>query len=152
MRQITVTVYVVADAELKSSKNNGTPYISMRVANNEFVKKDGDENVYDTKFFIVTSFDKRDLHLYKYYKKGSKLIIEGDYSDDLYTNPNTNIISISRRITANRIWFNSDKKNSIENNNVKSGMEQEIVNVEIPVKTNGIEQIVDITDIDDLPF
>lgn len=151
MRQITITAYAVSDAELRSSKNVGTPYIFLRVANTEFVKKDGDENVYDSKFFIVTSFAKRDLYLYKYYKKGSKLIVEGDYDDKLYTNPNTNKVSIDRMIIANRIWFNSDKKSFVEDKDVKK--EQEVVNVEIPVSRNTeVEQVVDITDIDDLPF
>ena len=116
MREITITAHVVVDAEIKSSKVDGQPYLSMKVANNEFKEKnDKGENVYDTTYYLVTSFNKRHLKMANYYKKGSSLIIVGDYSDSIYTSATSGKTLINRNIIASEIYFNSTDRKDTRN-------------------------------------
>lgn len=152
MRQLTVTVHVVSDAELKSTKSDGQPYVYMRVGSNEYKGKNGNEDTYDTCYYRVVSFNKRDIILVKYYKKGRSLIIEGDYSDSLYTSQTDGNTYISREIVASRIWFNGDRKSSGQtyNSDKQNEIKYKPRNVEVEMQRD--IDITSIEDTDDLPF
>ena len=151
MRKITISAHVVSNAEVKSSKSDGQPYLSLRVANNEFKGKSNNEDVYDTHYYSVTSFNKKDIALAKYFTKGSRLIIDGRYSDSIYTNPETNRVSINRNIIASDIFFNGEKhKDNAANAN--SQQAQNIVrNVQI-MQQKPQPQVAQLINDDDLPF
>lgn len=110
MRQIMITGRLGSDAEIKQTKQ-GQNYISFRIANNEY----GDaEN--DTHWYRVTSFNNRYVNMSKYLKKGSAVIIIGDYKDELYQN-NEGRCMISRDIVANVINFNETSPRQDNNGN-----------------------------------
>ena len=97
MRQITVTGFLAADAEIKMSKQ-GNAYLSFRMANHEY-------NEEKAQWYNVSTSIPHLINIGKHLKKGSNVIITGDYSDDIYqTKQGT--CDISRSIRAFSINFN----------------------------------------------
>ena len=153
MRKISISAHVVTNAEVKSSKTDGQPYLSLRVANNEFKGKVNNEDVYDTHYYSVTSFNKKDIALAKYFTKGSRLIIDGRYSDSIYTNPETNRVSINRNIIASDIFFNGEKHRDGNVNSNAQQAQNAVRNVQVTqqVAQPNVAQTNNVGD-DDLPF
>lgn len=115
MRQQTITGHVVADAEVKVSKN-GKPYLEFRFANNEY----GDEDGY-TFWVRVSSYNPSLINLAKFYTKGKSLIITGKYKDRAYINKDGKP-EVGRDITASAIEFNGEtRQNNGENNEKPQG-------------------------------
>ena len=118
MRQITITGFLAADAEVKMSKQ-GNAFIQFRMANNEY----NEDKPY---WFTVTSNIPFYVNMAKYFKKGSNVIVTGDYTDDIYQTK-TGTCDISRNIRAVAIYFNNsgrqnneDKTTSNESTAVKT--------------------------------
>lgn len=160
MRQITITGFLAADAEIKMSKQ-GNAYLSFRMANHEY-------NEEKAQWYNVTSSIPHLINIGKHLKKGSNVIITGDYSDDIYqTKQGT--CDISRSVRAFSINFNgggNSKQNSetknIETSKVES-TNQKITkhsDVEITMgefkpqnETKNVSSTsVSMDDDDDLPF
>lgn len=76
MRKLIVTGRLGGDPEVKTTKN-GTAYTTFRIANQEY----GDEN---TSWITVTVWDSAQQNFCKNLKKGSSVIIDGDYTDRIY--------------------------------------------------------------------
>lgn len=163
MREITITGNVVANAEMKTGRTNGQPYVLMKVANNEYKGKQDGQDIYDTHFYMVVCFNKRELSLVKYFLKGSRVIVSGDYSDSIYTNPANGKVYIDRQVVAHKIWFNSEgKKNNGETSangtsetstvSVQRQNNNEIKNIQvnIPKEQETVQSVSN--DYDDLPF
>lgn len=110
MRQIMITGFLGADAEVKQTKQ-GMPYITFRVGNSEYSDAQN-----ETHWYRVTSFNNRYVNMSKYLKKGTNVIIYGDYKDELYQN-NEGRCMISRDITANYITFNGNNNSNGNNGN-----------------------------------
>ena len=105
MRQITLNGFLAADAEVKMSKQ-GNAYLSFRMANNEY-------NEEKTYWYNVTSNIPFYVNMAKHFKKGSNVIVTGDYSDDIYQTK-TGTCDISRNIRAVAIYFNNSNRQSSE--------------------------------------
>lgn len=105
MRQITVNGFLAADAEVKMSKQ-GNAYLSFRMANNEY-------NEDKPHWYTVTSNIPFYVNMTKYFKKGSNVIVTGDYSDDIYQTK-SGTCDISRNIRAVAIYFNNTNRQTSE--------------------------------------
>lgn len=105
MRQITLNGFLAADAEVKMSKQ-GNAYLSFRMANNEY-------NEEKTHWYNVTSNIPFYVNMAKHFKKGSNVIVTGDYSDDIYQTK-TGTCDISRNIRAVAIYFNNTNRQTSE--------------------------------------
>lgn len=114
MRQITINGFLAADAEVKMSKQ-GNAYLSLRMANNEY-------NEEKPHWYNVTSNIPFYVNMAKHFKKGSNVIVTGDYSDDIYQTK-TGTCDISRNIRAVAIYFNNSGR---QNNEEKAPMENSI--------------------------
>lgn len=104
MRTIEVSGRIAANAEKKISKN-GREYLYFRIGNNEFNDKD-DNGQQKTYWITVTSFNQRHFGMLQYLTKGKPIIVNGEYSDRIYTNKTTGAPEIGREIVANAIYFN----------------------------------------------
>lgn len=95
-----------ADAELKTSKNNGNQFVTMRVASNDFAN--GERT---TTWVNVVWTGERAIKMSEYMKKGSSVIIHGTGRFSTYTDKNNaNVVSID--VFADRIDFDSNSSNS----------------------------------------
>ena len=114
MRQITINGFLAADAEVKMSKQ-GNASLSLRMANNEY-------NEEKHHWYNVTSNIPFYVNMAKHFKKGSNVIVTGDYSDDIYQTK-TGTCDISRNIRAVAIYFNNSGR---QNNEEKAPTENSI--------------------------
>jgi single stranded DNA-binding protein len=105
MRQIKLNGFLAADAEVKMSKQ-GNAYLSFRMANNEY-------NEEKTHWYNVTTNIPFYVNMAKHFKKGSNVIVTGDYSDDIYQTK-TGTCDISRNIRAVAIYFNNSGRSGGE--------------------------------------
>lgn len=103
MRTLNVIGRVVSDAQVKSSKN-GRAYVEFRFANNEYNDKD------NTFWARVVSFDNKYVNLAEYYTKGKLLVIEGDYSNKVYSTQDGKC-AVDNNIVAFKIDFVSGGNN-----------------------------------------
>ena len=100
MRQITLTGRLGNDPKIEQTKN-GNKYISFRIASQEY-----GEN--EPSWVSVRSFNDSLINkMGKYLKKGSSVIVSGDYSDKLFQNKEGNWVII-RDLNANSMYFNSN--------------------------------------------
>lgn len=97
MRNITVTGNLATDPEILT-RQDGTNYTKFRIGNHEF--SDGKDG--DTKWFTV--FYPRTDGIVNVLKKGSGVVVIGDYSDNVYTSP-TKGAGVDRTISAFKIDF-----------------------------------------------
>lgn len=111
MRTLTVMGYLGGDPEFKSTKN-GANLVTFRLGNNELGEKD-ENGQPKTVWYTVTVWDGSLYNFCKYLKKGSGVVVGGDYSDRIYMSNKTGQCEISRDIKANSIYFfPSGKKDS----------------------------------------
>lgn len=151
MRQITVTGNLAADAEVKMSKQ-GNAYVQFRIGNHEY-------NEETTHWYNVTTNIPFYVNMAKHYKKGNRVIVIGDYSDEIYKSQRTGQCEISRDIRACAIYFNGDSKPRTEYNGASttSSVDSKLNEVkEISMGTMKPSQspsptVIDDAD-DDLPF
>lgn len=154
---MTLTGYVVANAEKKLSKN-GKEYITFRIGNNEYADNDEQGNK-KTYWVNVTSFNDRFFSMVQYLTKGKPVIITGDYSDRIYQNREGNC-EIARDLRANSIYFNSvgERDNTQQNTGqTPQAAPQTQVKMEAPKPTTAELKIptapaVNDDEDDDLPF
>lgn len=109
MRKMTVMGRLGNDPEQKETKN-GKPYLQFRIANNAF----GDPENY-TMWATVTVWEgSRCYGTAKALKKGSLVIVEGDYFQRTYISKSTNKMEIGNDIHATGIYFGgvSNKENN----------------------------------------
>lgn len=97
MRKLIVTGRLGGDPEVKLTQSNKN-YTTFRVASQEY----GEEN---TMWFTVTVWDSALQHFCTNLKKGTSVIIDGDYSDHTYVSKISNQVEISRDIRANSVYF-----------------------------------------------
>lgn len=109
MRKMEVMGRLGNDPEQKETKN-GKPYLQFRIANNAF----GDPENY-TMWATVTVWEgSRCYGTAKALKKGSLVIVEGDYFQRTYISKSTNKMEIGNDIHATGIYFGgvSNKENN----------------------------------------
>ena len=97
MRNITVTGNLATDPEILT-RQDGSNYTKFRIGNHEF--SDGKDG--DTKWF--TEFYPRTDGIVNALKKGSGVVVIGDYKDGIYNSP-TKGTGVDRTITAYKIDF-----------------------------------------------
>lgn len=118
MRQITITGFLAADAEVKMSKQ-GNAYLSFRMANNEY-------NEDKTHWYNVTCANiPFYVNMAKYFKKGSSVIVTGDYNDDIYQTKN-GTCEISRNIRAVAIHFNNSGRQTSDDSKSTTAVEETV--------------------------
>lgn len=150
MRSIIVTGNLAADPEILT-RSDGSNYTKMRIGNHEY--SDGKDG--DTKWFTV--FYGRTDGIVNALKKGSGIVVIGDYSDSLYSGKNgTN--GIDRTISATKIDFFSTAKRE-EGQQLQStapaNTTTSSANTAAPKKAAATPPPVptsDAGDVDDLPF
>ena len=153
VRQIIIDGRLGFDPVVKKS-TTGVEFTSLRLAYNT-------PNSDVTTWYNVTVWDAGLQKFCKTMKKGSSIIVIGDYSDNIYTNKNTGTPEIGREIRANSINYcltGGGKKNEeTENNAVQTTPQpQPAQPVPMPVaETSAVKQDnpfdVPSKD-DDLPF
>ena len=99
MRTITVTGNLAADPEILT-RPDGTNYTKLRIGNHEY--SDGKDG--DTRWFTV--FYERTDGIVNALKKGSGVLVVGDYKDNIYQSP-TKGADIDRIVSALKIDFYS---------------------------------------------
>lgn len=97
MRQIIIDGRLGFDPVVKKS-TTGLEFTSLRLAYNT-------PNSDVTTWYNVTVWDAGLQKFCKTMKKGSSIIVVGDYSDNIYTNKNTGTPEIGREIRANSINY-----------------------------------------------
>ena len=97
MRTITVTGNLAADPEILT-RQDGTNYTKLRIGNHEY--SDGKDG--NTKWF--TAFYPRTDGIINALKKGSGVLVMGDYADNIYQSQ-TRGTDIDRIISAYKIDF-----------------------------------------------
>lgn len=102
MRTIIVTGNLAADPETLT-RSDGSNYTKMRIGNHEY--SDGRDG--DTKWFTV--FYGRTDGIVNALKKGSGIVVIGDYNDSLYEGKN-GANGIDRTVSATKIDFFSTAK------------------------------------------
>ncbi len=107
MRTITVTGNLAADPEILT-KADGKNYTKLRIGNHEY--SDGKDG--NTKWF--TAFYDRTDGIVNALKKGSGVLVVGDYKDSIYQSP-TKGSDIDRIISAFKIDFFSTGSKRDEN-------------------------------------
>lgn len=130
MRTIHLTGFIYKEAEKKVSKT-GRDYITFRMCNNEYNDpKDADGK--SKGFWVnVTSFNQNHFNLVEHLKKGKPIIVEGDFSDNVYTNKN-GVCEVSHDVVANAIHFMSMGNSNSQNN---GNQQQSTINGTIPQAT-----------------
>lgn len=105
MRKLIVNGHLGADPEVKTTKN-GNKYTTFRMANSEYT----DENN-ATYWFNVTVWD---TFLQNWcinnLKKGSFVLVDGEYSNRLYTSNKTGAYDIGNDIRAASVHFGGGSK------------------------------------------
>lgn len=101
MRKMIVTGHLGTDPEVRTTKN-GNNYTTFRIANNEY----GEDNA---SWITVTVWDSTQQNFCKNLKKGYSVIVDGDYSDRIYTNK-AGQPEISRDLRSNAIYFGGSQK------------------------------------------
>lgn len=101
MRKITINGRLGGDPEMLQTKN-GIPYVVFRMANSEISDKD------KTYWFRVTVWDRTTQNFVmnkEFVKKGTHLMVYGDYSDNIYQSKVTGQYEVGREIVARDINF-----------------------------------------------
>lgn len=150
MRSIIVSGNLAADPEILTRKD-GTNYTKLRIGNHEY--SDGQEG--GTKWFTV--FYGRTDGIVNALKKGSGVVVIGDYSDGIYTSQRGT--DIDRLISANKIdFFSSGKRDDAQAAAQPQGEPQKENKPEekpapkrVSAKTAAAPQQAD-SGVDDLPF
>ena len=102
IRQLVITGNVVKDLDLKVSQSSGKSNVSFTVANN-----DRKENVI---FMNVKAFEKTAENCANYLKKGSKVLVVGDFATYEYEKDGQK--KYGYEILANRVEFLDSKKSA----------------------------------------
>ena len=97
MRMLMVTGNLAADPELKTSKA-GNNFYNLRVASNEYNEK-------EPMWVRCTCFEASMFSLIKTMKKGSGVIITGDYSQTLYYSTKNNCSVIDNDLIIRSIGY-----------------------------------------------
>lgn len=98
MRQVTITGRLGSDPKIEQTKN-GSKYITFRFASQEYGES-------EPLWMTVRSFNDSHINRFgKYLKKGSSIIVSGDYSDKLFQGKDGYIII--RDVIASSMYFNS---------------------------------------------
>lgn len=163
MRQITITVNAVSEAQLKSTQG-GRAYVEFRAVNHEYnvSKKDT-----DTFWVRVLSFVPQHASFAQHIKKGSSLIISGEYTNSTYVRKDGSV-EIDNTLIANYISFagaaqtsntehsnaeHSDTKQTVDNNKEqKAEIRNPAVNTPQSVVETTPSATVATDEDDDLPF
>lgn len=116
VRQIIIDGRLGFDPEVKKTTNGGE-FTALRLAYNT-------PNSDVATWYNVTVWDAGLQKFCKTMKKGSSIIVIGDYSDNIYTNKNTGTPEIGREIRANSINYcltgGSKKNEETENHAVQT--------------------------------
>jgi single stranded DNA-binding protein len=131
------------DAEVRES--NGSKFLSLTVAENQFVDKEKKTFWYDV---ICFNYNEK---LVQYYKRGSILFITGTLTTDVETGKD-NVTRCRRKIVADALDFLSGGKS--DNNDTTTQSDQQPANTKKekaaePIRTTAVPTD---TDNSDLPF
>lgn len=99
MRTIRVTGHLGMDPEVRTTKS-GIQYTTIRIASHEY--NDPEDS---TSWFSGTVWEPGWQKFCQSLKKGTGVIVEGDYSDRIYTSNKTGQNEISRDIRVNAIYY-----------------------------------------------
>ncbi len=116
MRFITVTGNLAADPEILT-RPDGTNYTKLRLGNHEY--SDGKDG--NTRWFTV--FYERTDGIVNALKKGSGVLVVGDYKDNIYQSP-TKGADIDRIVSAMKIDFYSSGAKRDDNQQAPSTQQQ----------------------------
>lgn len=157
MRVIQLTGYVVTDAEKKINKS-GKEFMTFRMGNNEFNDPKDEQGRSKTYWFRITTYNQRHFGLKQYLTKGKRLIVFGDYSDNVYQNREGNC-EIGREILANAIYFNDDSGANKTTNETATANPSPVTQTTMvskpttaDLKVPAVEPASNADDDDDLPF
>lgn len=103
MRNITVSGFIVADAE-KRVRANGIGYWLLRMGNNEFGDGKDEQGRPINSWYSCFLDDRIFGNLGQHLKKGKPIIVSGRYSDKIYSR-NDGQCDISREINVTDISF-----------------------------------------------
>lgn len=103
MRNITVSGFIVADAE-KRVRTNGVGYWLLRMGNNEFGDGKDEQGRPITSWYSCFLDDRIFGNLGQHLKKGKPIIVSGRYSDKIYSR-NDGQCDISREINVTDVSF-----------------------------------------------
>lgn len=96
MREIQISGNLAADPERKTNERGS--YWQFRMGNHERMDGEGSTSW----FTVITS---RDLPIFKFIKKGSSVLVKGDYADKIYHSEKTSTDLIDRTVYAFDIKF-----------------------------------------------
>lgn len=96
MRSISIMGRLGGDPEIKSTKE-GKTFCTFRLASQE-------NNEQNTSWYSVSVWENGLQNFCKFLKKGSAIIVKGDYSDRIYQSK-TGVWEIGRDIRAHAIYF-----------------------------------------------
>ena len=105
---MTVNGIVASEPQIKVA-NSGNTFVEFRMVNHDD-KKEPFWYTCRSSYSNVVSLVK------KYVKKGSRLSVIGDYSDEIYVN-NQQVATISRNVWVTMVSFNSDGNSNNNNGN-----------------------------------
>lgn len=133
------------DPELKATPSN-VPVVRFQVAVDRNYQKPGEERKAD--FIDVTAWRQTADFIYRYFRKGSMIAIEGSLQTDSYTDRDGNKRK-SVQVIANRVSFCGSKAESGTTRNSNPAYSQPAPSY-ATADNSDFEEIID--DDDDLPF
>ena len=143
MRNITVSGNLATDPEILT-RGDGSNYTKFRIGNHEF--SDGKDG--DTKWFTV--FYPRTDGIVNVLKKGSGVVVIGDYTDSVYNSP-TRGAGVDRTISAFKIdFFSSGAKR--DDNQQPAPVATPVADVKPKKTTKAPTPPPAESGVDDLPF
>lgn len=121
MQKIILQGRLGNDAEVKSTQS-GKQFVTFRMATNvRRTGQNGVENV--TYWWRINSFNAGPVAMAQYLKKGKPVIVIGQYTNSLYNNPQSGLVTIDNDVLADVIDF-VDSENPNNQNNGQGGVQQ----------------------------
>lgn len=113
---VTLGGRLVRDPETRQF-DSGTVVCNFALANNRMINKEG-ERAEDSHFFEVKAYGKNAENIARYFKKGDPIIVEGEIRQERWEDTETKQTRSRVVVVVNSWFFNSQNKNSLENETV----------------------------------
>ena len=154
MQYITVTGRLGRDAKKQLSNKSGEEFISLTLASDKKVKGESKVTWFDVVLHVTTKHEK----MLPYLKKGSAVIVGGDYDDSIFDGNNGPMIK--RTVLATYIEFNGGSNNGTDKTKEQddaassrpSAKKEETPPADIPMTNSEPTPTESADDTDDLPF
>lgn len=108
MNKVQLYGRLTKDIELKTTQS-GMQYARFTLAVNKPYKKDQEQ---DADFISCVAWDKRAEHLYRFYKKGSALLLDGRIQTGSYDDRQTGKKVYTTDIVVENTYFTEKKSNT----------------------------------------